>query len=62
MICVIRWDTCGSRYRPFVRLTVIFPVMVRYEGQYLDDMQHGYGVAMYVGALSNMTTDGNGNQ
>lgn len=34
---------------------MIFPVMVRYEGQYLDDMQHGYGVAMYVGALSNMT-------
>lgn len=35
-------------------LCITFPpakINPRYEGQYLDDMQHGYGVAMYVTTL-----------
>ena len=33
-------------------LSTSHAALARYEGQYLDDMQHGYGVAMYVPALN----------
>lgn len=42
----IRSPKCGNSLHNFPA-----KINPRYEGQYLDDMQHGYGVAMYVTTL-----------